>query len=153
MTFFFLLLRERNANNPLHWTHKRRSILYFHMVQLQFSRYKSGSLFLLWQKCQKFSNFKIRVCAVHSIGIRNVKLGFAAMLTNTICGVYGNQVKNRKILWRNQHIFRGLINLFVENVNCKVIFSTMKLDMRAKMVTTCCYKRMSCKNIQVWNVY
>ena len=94
---------------------------------------KADLFFLLWQKCQKFSNFKIRVCAVHSIGIRNVKLGFAAMLTNTICsGVYGNQVKNRKILWRNQHILRDLINLFVENVNCKVIFSTMKLDMRAK---------------------
>ena len=55
------------------------------------------------------------------------------MLTNTMCsGVYENEVKNRKILWRNQHIFRDLINLFEENVNCKVIFSTMKLDMRAK---------------------
>ena len=125
---------------------------------------------MLWQKCQKFSNFKIRVCAVHSIGIRNVKLGFAAMLTNTICsGVYGNQVKNRKILWRNQHILRDLINLFVENVNCKVIFSTMKLDMRAKkwsppVVIKGCLAKISkfemfikdfCKstNVSIWQIF
>ena len=60
------------------------------------------------------------------------------------------EVKNHKILWRNQHILEDLINLpFVENVNYKVIFSTMKLDMRAKEMVTICYVTMSFANVKI----